>query len=104
MQGPSTQSSNSVESHRPSPRASGTLLSASSRMLPTIFNRVSGQNTVDLFPLVHGGGHTTNLVGVVSQDSRLIRYNIIMAPQDSRGFVGCLTSLTQIGTNLEQAQ
>jgi hypothetical protein len=43
------------------------------------------------------------LVGVVSQDSRPTRYNITMARARVEDLVGFLTSLTQLGTNLEQA-
>jgi hypothetical protein len=54
------------------------------------------------FPLVHGGSHTTNTVDVVSQDSRLTRYNYNDSSK-RRGCWGCLTSLKQLGLNLEQA-
>jgi hypothetical protein len=56
----------------------------------------------DLFPAVHSGGHTTNAVGVVSQGPRPTRYNIIMTHARAEGLLDCLTSLTQLGTNLEQ--
>jgi hypothetical protein len=41
---------------------------------------------------------------VVTQDSRPTWYNITMAHTRVEGFVGCLTSLTQLETNQEQAQ
>ena len=71
-QGPSSRSGNSVDSLGPSPRASGSLmcLSASlSRMLPAIFTiKLPAETPRALFPPVHGGGHTRNAVGVISQD------------------------------------
>ena len=70
--GPSSRSGNSVDSLGPSPRVSGSLtcLPASlSRMLPTVFTiKLSAETSRALFPPVHGGGHTTNSVGVISQD------------------------------------
>jgi hypothetical protein len=42
---------------------------ASPRPLPAIFAiKLSAKPPHALFPSVHGGGHTTNAVGVVSQD------------------------------------
>ena len=71
-QGPNSRSGNSVDILGPSPRASGspTCLPASlSRMLPAIFTiKLPDETLWALFPLVHGGGHTTNAVGVISQD------------------------------------
>ena len=71
-QGPSSWSGNSVDSLGPSPRASGSLmcLSASlSRKLPAVFTiKLLVETSRAFFPLVHGGGHTTSTVGVVSQD------------------------------------
>ena len=81
-QGPSSQSGNSVGSLRPSPRASGspTCLSASlSWMLPTVFTiKLPAETPWALFPLVHGGGHTTNAVGVISQDYKPLRCTIMV--------------------------
>ena len=38
-------------------------------MLPAVFTiKLPAQTPQALFPLVHGGGHTTNVVGVISQD------------------------------------
>jgi len=47
---------------------SPTCLPASlSRMLPTVFTiKLLAKTLRALFPLVHGGGHTTNAVGAVS--------------------------------------
>ena len=76
-QGPSSQSGNSVDSLGPSPCASGspTCLPVSlSRMLPTVFTiKLPVKTPRTLFPPVHGGGHTTNAVGVISQDFKPLR-------------------------------
>ena len=76
-QGPSSRSGNSVDSLGPSPRASGspTCLPASlSRMLPAVFTiKLPAETPRALFPPVHGGGHTTNAVGVISQDFKPLR-------------------------------
>ena len=76
-QGPSSQSGNSVDSLVPSPRASGspTCLPASlSRMLPAVFTiKLPAETLRALFPPVHGGNHTTNAVGVISQDYKPLR-------------------------------
>ena len=76
-QGPSSRLGNSMDSLRPSPRASGSLtcLPASlSRMLPAIFTiKLLAKTPWALFPPVHGGGHTTNVVGVISQDYKPLR-------------------------------
>ena len=81
-QGPSSRSGNSVDSVGPSPHASGspTCLSASlSRMLPAVFTiKLSAKTPRALFPLVHGGVHTTTTVGVISQDYKLIRCTTMM--------------------------
>ena len=68
-EGQASWSNNFVESRGPSPHASGASLSFP-RMLPVV-------STIELpiksprasFPLVHGGGRTTNAVDAVSQDS-----------------------------------
>jgi hypothetical protein len=78
---------NSVESHGPSPRASGVPLLASSPMLPTIFTiELSAETPRASFPLVHDDRHTTNAVGLLSQDSRPAPYNITMAHARAKGF------------------
>jgi hypothetical protein len=41
-----------------------------------------------LFPPVHGGGHTTNSVGVVLQHSCPTRYNITTTHARAEGFEG----------------
>jgi hypothetical protein len=50
-------------------------LSASlSRMLPAVFTiKLLAETPRALFPPVHGGGHTTNVVGVISQDFKPLR-------------------------------
>ena len=71
-QGPSSQSGNSMDSLGPSPRASGSstcLLASLSWMLHAVFTiKLSAVTPRALFPPVHDGGHTTNSVGVISQD------------------------------------
>ena len=47
---------------------------ASPGPLPTIFTvKLPAKKLRTLFPLVHGGGHTTNTVGVISQDYKPLR-------------------------------
>ena len=69
-QGPSCRSGNFVDSLGPSPCASGSLtclLASLSRMLPTVFTfKLPTETPWALFSPVHGGGHTTNAVGVIS--------------------------------------
>ena len=76
-QGPSSRLGNFVDSLGPSPCASGspTCLSASlSWMLSAVFTiKFPVETPRALFPLVHGGGHTTNVIGVISQDYKLLR-------------------------------
>ena len=68
-QGLSFRSGNSVDSLGPSPRASGSptcLPTSLSRMLPTVFAiKLPAKTSRALFSPVHGGGHTTNAVGVI---------------------------------------
>jgi hypothetical protein len=54
------------------------------------------------FPPVHSCDRTTIVVDAVSQDDAPLD-TITMDHARAEGFVGCLTSLTQLGTNLEQA-
>jgi hypothetical protein len=45
------------------------------RPLPMVFTiKLIAKTSLLLFPLVHGGGHTTNAVGVVSQDYKPCQY------------------------------
>ena len=71
-QGLSSRSGNSMDSLRPSPRVSGSPTCFPvrlSRMLPAVFTiKLSAELPRALFPPVHGGGHTINVVGVISQD------------------------------------
>ena len=47
---------------------------ASPRPLPTVFTiKPPAELSRALFPSVHGGGHTTNAVGVISQDYKPLR-------------------------------
>ena len=77
LQGLSSRSGNSVDSLGPSPRASGSpmcLLASLARMLPAVFTiKLPVETPWALFPPVHGGGHTTNAVGVISQDYKPLR-------------------------------
>ena len=51
------------------PHAQVGLWCASPGPLPTVFTiKLPAKTPRALFPSVHGGGHTTNMVGVVSQD------------------------------------
>jgi hypothetical protein len=97
--GPSTQSSNSVESHGPSPRASSASLSVSSWKLSVVFTiELPTKTPRASFPPIHGDSHTTNLVGVVSQDSRPHSIQLQRLMQEPRDFYGFfLTSLNILG-------
>ena len=47
---------------------------ASPRPLPAVFTiKLLAKPPWALFPSVHGGGHTTNVVGVISQDYKPLR-------------------------------
>ena len=75
-EGQAPRSSNSVESHRPSPRASGAPLPAPlGRSLPSPLSSIRLKMSRASFPQVHGGDRETNAVVTVSQDSRPTRYN-----------------------------
>jgi hypothetical protein len=92
-EGQAPQSSNSVESHRPSPRATCAPLSAPLGFSPP--SRLSSFWTKTLralFPPVHGGDRDTNAVVMVSQDSR---YSVQLQwlTQEPRGCVIFLNSL-----------
>ena len=96
-------SSNSVESHGPSPCASGALLPAPlGRSSPSPLSSFRLKMLRVSFPPVHGGGRDTNAVVTVSQDSRPTRYKY-NGSDKSRG-VGGLSKLTQLTRiHLEQA-
>jgi hypothetical protein len=102
--GQAPRTSNSVESHEPSPRACGASLLASSRTLPAIFTiELLTEMSQALFPPVHNGGRTINSVDAVSQYSRPTQHNYNGSLR-SRGVLWVLlTSLTQLGIHLEQA-
>jgi hypothetical protein len=102
-EGQAPRPSNSVESHRPSPRASGASLPAAlgrSPLSPLLSFRPKMPRAS--FASVHGGGRDTNAVVIVSQDSHPTRYNYNVS-RKSRGLCGFskLTQLTRI--HLEQA-
>jgi hypothetical protein len=98
-EGQAPRSSNSVESHRPSPHASGaprrlhyrvTLGRSPSSPLSSFQLKTPRAS----FPPVHGGGHDTNTVVTVLQDSCLTWYNY-NGSRKSQG-VGGLSKLTQL--------
>jgi hypothetical protein len=94
-EGQAPRSSNSVESRRPSSRASGAPLSAPlGRSPPSPLSSFRLKTSRASFPPVHGGGRDTNAVVTVSQDSRPTRYNYNDSHK-SRG-VGGLSKLTQL--------
>jgi hypothetical protein len=102
-EGQAPQSSNSIESCRPSPRASGAPLPAPlGRSPPSPLSSFRSKMSRASFPPVHGGGRDTNAVVMVSQDSRPTQYNYNGSCK-SRGVVwfSKLTQLTRI--HLEQA-
>jgi hypothetical protein len=86
-EGQAPRSSNSVESHGPSPHASGAPLPAPlGRSPPSPLSSFQPKTPRASFPPVHGGGHDTNTVVTVSQDSRRTRYNY-NGSRKSRGVV-----------------
>jgi hypothetical protein len=96
-------SSNSVESHRPSPRASGAPLLAPLGRSPLFpLSSFRSKTSRASFPPIHGGGRDTNAVVTVLQDSHPTRYNYNDSHK-SRAVVWFfkLTQLTRI--LLEQA-
>jgi hypothetical protein len=93
-EGQAPRSSNSVESHRPSPRANGAPLPTPlGRSPPSPLSSFRLKTPSASFPPVHGGGRDTNAVVTVSQDCRPTRYNYNGLCK-SRG-VGGLSKLTQ---------
>jgi hypothetical protein len=102
-EGQAPRSSNSVESHRPSPRASGApLLAPLRRSTSYPLSSFRLKTSWASFPLVHGGDRDTNAVVTVSQDSCPTRYNY-NGSHMSQG-VGGLSKLTQLTRiHLEQA-
>jgi hypothetical protein len=101
-EGQAPRSSNSIESHEPSPRAGGAPLPAPLGCSPpSPLSSFRLKTPRASFPPVHGGGRDTNVVVTVSQDSRPTRYN--NGSRKSRG-VGGLSKLTQLTRiHLEQA-
>jgi hypothetical protein len=102
-EGQAPRSSNSIESREPSPRASGApLLAPLGCSPPSPLSSFWLKMPRVSFPPVHGGGHDTNAVATVLQDSRPTRYNYNGSCK-SRG-VGGLSKLTQLTMiHLEQA-
>ena len=102
-EGQAPRSSNSVESHGPSPRASGAPLPAPlgrSPLSPLLSFRMKTSRAS--FPPVHCGERDTNAIVTVSQDSRPTRYNY-NGSRKRRGLCG-FTKLTQLTrVHLEQA-
>jgi hypothetical protein len=93
-EGQAPRSSNSVESRRHSPRASGALLPTPlGHSPPSPLSSFRLKTSRALFPPVHGGGHDTNAVVTVSQDSHRVRYNYNGLAQEPRGCVVFLNSL-----------
>jgi hypothetical protein len=104
-EGQAPWTSNSAESHGPSPHTSGAPLPASSRTLPVIFTiELPDETPRASFPPVHGGGRDTNSLIKVSQDSCSAQYNITTAHTRNDRFCG-FSKLTQLTRNhIEQAQ
>jgi hypothetical protein len=96
------RSSNSIESHGPSPRAGGApLLAPLVRSPPSPLSSFRLKMSRASFPPVHGGGRDTNAVVTVSQDSHPTRYNNGSRKSQGVGGLSKLTQLTRI--HLEQA-
>ena len=104
-QGQSSQTSNSMDSLGPSPCASGSLtclLASLSLMLPAVFTiKLSAEPPRALFPSVYGGGHTTNVAGVILQDYKPFRCTTMVRASTEWKEV-CKPHYT-LGQNLEQA-
>jgi hypothetical protein len=100
-----SRTNNSVESCGPSPCASGAPLPASSRTLPVVFTiELPTETPRASFSPVHCGGRTTSSVDMVSQDSCPTQYNYNGSRKSREVLWVLLTSLTQPGIHLEQAQ
>ena len=55
------------------------LQQASPRPLPAVFTiKLPAETSWALFPSVHGGGHTTNMIGVISQDYKPLQYTTMV--------------------------
>jgi hypothetical protein len=75
-EGQAPRLSNSVESRRPSPHASGAPLPAPLGRSPSSpLSSFRSKMPRASFPLVHGGVRDTNAVVTLSQDSRPTQYN-----------------------------
>jgi hypothetical protein len=101
-EGQAPRSSNSVESHMPSPRTSGAPLPALHGCSPpSPLSSFRLKTPRASFPPVHGGGRDTNAVVTVLQDSRPTWYNNGSRKSQRVGDLSKLTQLTRI--HLEQA-
>jgi hypothetical protein len=102
-EGQAQRLSNSVESHRPSPCASGAPLLAPLECSPSSpLSSLRPKMPWASFPLVHGGGRDTNSVVTVSQVCRPTRYiTTVRARAEGLCDFSKLTQLTRI--HLEQA-
>jgi hypothetical protein len=93
-EGQTPRSSNSVESCGPSPRTSDAPLLAPLGRSPSFplssFRLKTSQAS---FPPIHGGGHDTNAVVTVSQDSRPHSVQLQRLAQEPRGCVILQNSL-----------
>jgi hypothetical protein len=102
-EGQAPRSNNFVESCGPSPHVSGAPLPAPlGRSLSSPLSSFRLKTSRASFPLVHDGGHDTNVVVTVSQDFHLVS-TITTARARAKGLCGFykLTQLTRI--HLEQA-
>jgi hypothetical protein len=92
--GQALRSSNSVESRGPSTRASGApLLAPLGCSPPSPLSSFWPKTSWASFPPVHGGGHDTNAVVTVSQDSRPHSVQLQRLTQETRSSVVFLNSL-----------
>jgi hypothetical protein len=103
-EGQAPQTSNSIESHEPSPRVKWCSTSGSCRMLPTVFTiELPTEMLHASFPPVYGGARITNVVDIVSQDSHQLG-TITTAHARAKGLCG-FSKLTQLNRDhLEQVQ
>jgi hypothetical protein len=102
-EGQAPRSSSSVQSRGPSPRVSGASLPAPlGRSPPSPLSSFRLKTSRASFPSVHGGGHDTNAVVTISQDSRPLG-TITTARARAKGLCGFskLSRLTRI--HLQQA-
>jgi hypothetical protein len=93
-EGQAPRSSNSIESHGPSSRASGAPLPAPLGRSPTSpLSSFQSKTSWASFPLVNCGGRDTNSIVTVSQDSCPHSIQLQRLTQELRGCVVFLNSL-----------